>query len=125
MPPNSGGALTPPWGGRLMYIHSVGAKHYLVIYEANWVTYPPFQFFHTSVTECKYNFLFNRLSRCLSVNSSLDHSLETKPALGAPLNSKGRQGRLPPLRDLNSSLRYLNPAGGGQSPGAWWVGAGV
>ena len=44
-----GGALTPPSGGRLIYIYSVCVegvgKAYLVIYEANRVTYhyPSFQ----------------------------------------------------------------------------------
>ena len=45
MPPTSGGALNPGGGGRLMYIHSVGAKHYLVIYEADVIEFLPFQLF--------------------------------------------------------------------------------
>ena len=36
-PTSSSGALTPPRGGRLMYyIHSVGAKYYLVIYTGHF-----------------------------------------------------------------------------------------
>ena len=69
------------------------------------------------------NVLFNWFSGCLSVNSSLDHSLETKPAPGRRLNSKRCQGRLLPLSHLNSSPRYLNPAAGWWS-GAWWMGGG-
>ena len=44
-PTGSSGALTPPRGGRLMYyIHSVGAKYYLVIYTGHFGNIP-FQLF--------------------------------------------------------------------------------